>query len=144
MEYNDENENELEPEGIINNIPKSINISNKFLSESISENSLKYFRQNSLIMNNSKIKTELSEKDFKNNNILNNTVRIEKGKNNLKNEDSNSYTTKSTINDKLKKVTFSTVEIIRISNFKKYNKLNTFKKNENEKGWLDEQNCLLF
>ena len=35
------------------------------------------------------------------------------------------------INDKIKKVTFSTVEIIRIENFKRYNKMNTLKKNEN-------------
>ena len=48
------------------------------------------------------------------------------------------------MNDKLKKVTFSTVEIIRVANYKKYNKLNTIKKNVNNNSWIGDQNCFIF
>ena len=47
------------------------------------------------------------------------------------------------VNDKIKKVTFSTVEIIRIENYKKYNKINTIKKNE-ENISINESNCTIF
>ena len=138
------NENELETEseteGIINNIPNSINLSNKFLSESSPKN----FPQNSLALNNLNIPKVLSAKDFKNNDIFNNTVRLDKYKYQLKFEDSNSTATKSSTNDKLKKVTFSTVEIIRVKNYKKYNRLNSIKKNENNNGLLTEDNCSIF
>ena len=121
-------ETEIDSEGIINNIPNSINLSNKFLSESPS----KHFRQNSLTLNIINIPTILSAKDFKNNAIFNNTVRPDNYKYQLKFEDSNSTATKSSINDELKKVTFSTVEIIRVKNYKKYNRSNSIKKNENQ------------
>ena len=138
------NENELETEseteGIINNIPNSINLSNKFQSES----SPKHFRQYSLTLNSLNIPTILSAKDFKNNDNSNNTVRLDKYKYQFKFEDSNSTATKSSINDKLKKVTFSTVEIIRVKNYKKYNRLNSIKKNENNNGLLTEDNCSIF
>ena len=138
------NENELETEseteGIINNIPNSINLSNKFQSEP----SPKHFRQYSLTLNSLNIPTILSAKDFKNNDNFNNTVRLDKYKYQFKFEDSNSTTTKSSINDKLKKVTFSTVEIIRVKNYKKYNRLNSIKKNENNNGFLTEDNCSIF
>ena len=64
----------------------------------------------------------------------------------IKNADINSATTKSSLepmNDKIKKVTFSTVEIIRIENYKKYNKMNIIKKNENNNTSSDN-NCMLF
>ena len=137
---NDELETESETEGIINNIPNSINLSNKFQSES----SPKHFRQYSLTLNSLNIPTILSAKDFKNNDNFNNTVRLDKYKYQLKFEDSNSTATKSSINDKLKKVTFSTVEIIRVKNYKKYNRLNSIKKNENNNGLLTEDNCSIF
>ena len=82
--------------------------------------------------------------DIIDNDILNNTVRYDKYKYNIKSDDSNSTTSKSSINDKFKKVTFSTVEIIRVANYKKYNKLNTIKKNVNNYSWLTEQNCFIF
>ena len=135
MESTNEIENEVNKEGIINNIPKSINISNKFIIEKkqqlIPEKKppVKHFRRNSLIINklriskSPKISNNLLKKDLKDNNILVNSI--------VKSEDFNSITTKSTINDKLKKVTFSTIEIIRIQNYKKFNKLNSTKKIEN-------------
>ena len=141
MELNTENELDTD-EGIINKIPISINISNKFLSESKSCLK-KHCRKNSIVINRLNIPNKLSEKDF-DNDILNNTVRYDKYKYNIKSEDSNSTTSKSSINDKFKKVTFSTVEIIRVANYKKYNKLNTIKKNVNNYSWLTEQNCFIF
>ena len=140
MELNNENELDTD-EGFINKIPISINISNKFLFES--KSCLKHCRKNSIIINRLNIPNRLSEKDF-DNDILNNTVRYDKYKYNIKYEDSNSTTSKSSMNDKLKKVTFSTVEIIRVANYKKYNKLNTIKKNVNNNSWISDQNCLIF
>ena len=60
------------------------------------------------------------------------------------NRDINSTTTKTSEepNDKIKKVTFSTVEIIRVFSYKKYNKLNTSKKNENYNSFIDD-NCTI-
>ena len=137
MEY--VNENEIE-EGIINNIPNSINISNKFIDEKKSSSSL-----NNLIQNISSLNSpiKLTEKDFKNNHIYN-TDKHDKYKYSLKFEDSNSATTKYSINDKIKKVTFSTVEIIRVANYKKYNKLNNIKKGELNNSWINEINCSIF
>ena len=140
MELNNENELDID-EGFINKIPTSINISNKFLSES--KFCLKHCRKNSIVINRLNIPNKLFEKDF-DNEILNNTVRYDKYKYNIKSEDSNSTTSKSSMNDKLKKVTFSTVEIIRVANYKKYNKVNTIKKNINNNTWLIEQNCIIF
>ena len=60
-------------------------------------------------------------------------------------KDINLLTTKfsiDSINDKIKKVTFTTVEIIRVENYKKYNKLNTTKKNENYNSFK-EDNCAI-
>ena len=146
MEITNENEiePELETEGTINNIPTSINISNKFISD-YSEFS-KHFRQNSFTFRNSNksISTVLSAKDFKNNDIFNSTARLDKSKFRSKCEDCYSTATKSSLNDKLKKVTFSTVEIIRVKNYKRYNRMNSIKKNENDKEYLDEDKCLLF
>ena len=48
------------------------------------------------------------------------------------------------MNDKIKKVTFSTVEIIRIENYKKYNKINVIKKNENYNNTQSNNNCISF
>ena len=140
MELNNENELDID-EGIINKIPISINIFNKFLSES--KSCLNHCSKNSQIINRINIPNKLFEKDF-DNEILNNTVRYDKYKYNIKSEDSNSTTSKSSMNDKLKKVTFSTVEIIRVANYKKYNKVNTIKKNINNNTWLTEQNCIIF
>ena len=112
MEYNNKKEKEKESEeGIINMVPKSINISNKFLCDK-KTTPHKFYRKNSLSINTLNIPSNIGEKGYTKNSILN-TVRVDKYKYNLKFEDSNSTATKSSINDKLKKVTFSTVEIIR-------------------------------
>ena len=77
---------------------------------------------------------------------LNNTVIIDKSKFFLKNDDNNSTTSQSSMNDKIKKVTFSTVEIIRVKNYKRYNKINTAKKNEEEENNKSNPyyGCVLF
>ena len=142
MEYNNKKEKEKESEeGIINMVPKSINISNKFLCDK-NTTPHKFYRKNSLSINTLNIPSNIGEKDYTKNSILN-IVRVDKYKYNLKFEDSNSTATKSSINDKLKKVTFSTVEIIRVENYKKYNKLNAIKRSNNN-SWIDYNNCLIF
>ena len=135
MEYNTEIE-----EGRIN-VPKSLNISNKFFIDQIPK--CRHFRQNSLNLGRLKTSPSLIEIDFKNKDILNGTVKIDKYKNYLKTEDNNSTTTKTSVHDKLKKVTFSTVEIIRVANYKKYNKLNSIKKIGSEEKTYDEI-CSIF
>ena len=140
MKYNNEKEKESE-EGIINMVPKSINIYNKFLCDK-KTTPHKFYKKNSLSINTLNIPSNIGEKDYSKNSILN-TVRVDKYKYKLKFEDSNSTATKSSINDKLKKVTFSTVEIIRVENYKKYNKLNAIKKSINN-SWIDYNDCLIF
>ena len=72
---------------------------------------------------------------------------------NIKNNDCNSITTSSSNNDKsVKKVTFSTVEIIRVEKYKKYNAVNNYSKIDIEKNMQeiknnpndDESTCLIF
>ena len=132
------NYNEDDNEGEIN-IPKVMKLSNKsFLYKKMKLDS---YRKNNL--SNITVKSFLSDTNYDNNDKLNNTVIIDKNKFFLKNEDNNSTTSKSSMNDKIKKVTFSTVEIIRVKNYKRYNKLNTAKKNENYNDSFDI-NCTIF
>ena len=135
MEYNTEIE-----EGRIN-VPKSLNISNRFFIDKVPK--CRHFRQNSLNLSKLKASPSLYESDFKNKDILNGTVK-DKYKNYLKTEDNNSTTTKTSVNDKLKKVTFSTVEIIRVANYKKYNKLNSIKKIGSEENKTYDNICSIF
>jgi len=139
MEFN--NDNEFEPEGKINAIPKSINKSNKSIF--LKGEKIRHFRQNSLNLNNFN-SDKISEKDFENNDILNQTVKHNKNKCNLKSDDGISTASKSTINDKFKKVTFSTVEFIRVENYKKYNKLNQIKKADYNYNFYEDRNCNIF
>ena len=128
----DDNEGEI-------NIPKVMKLSNKsFLYKKMK---LDNYRKNNL--SNISVNSFLSDTNYDNNDKLNNTVIIDKNKFFLKNEDNNSTTSKSSMNDKIKKVTFSTVEIIRVKNYKRYNKLNTAKKNENNNDSFDI-NCTIF
>ena len=61
--------------------------------------------------------------------VSNKLNRVSTIKNKNKNFDCYSITTSSSYNDKtVKKVTFSTVEIIRVEKFKKYNAMNNFSK----------------
>ena len=132
------NYDEDDNEGKIN-IPKVMKLSNKtFLYKKMKLDS---YRKNNL--SNISVNSFLSDTNYDNNDKLNNTVIIDKNKFFLKNEDNNSTTSKSSMNDKIKKVTFSTVEIIRVKNYKRYNKLNTAKKNENNNNSFDI-NCTIF
>ena len=129
MEFN----NEID-EGIIN-IPKSMKIANTFFTQK--KPKYPHFRQNSLLPNMMKAPSLLREKDFNNRDILKNKTKMGIYRSNKKSEDNLSTTTKASVHDKIKKVTFSTVEIIRVENYKRYNKLNSIKKveigNENER-----------
>ena len=142
--YNEINEineiNDIEEEGNINPIPSSFHISSKFLLDN--NKAFGFYRQKSLTLNKYDISKNLSNKDFKIK--LNNTAKIDKFRYNMKLEDGNSYTTKSSINYKIKKVTFSTVEIIRVTNYKNYNKLNSTKRVDLNNSWFNNKNCLIF
>ena len=100
-------------EGKINNIPKTINASNRLLN-----NSFKTDQRNSI--NDMPINT------------INNKMFLKNYISKLKSVGSNSTTSINSNNDKIKKVTFSTVEIIRIKNYKQFNKLNSYLTDEKE------------
>ena len=57
--------------------------------------------------------------------------------------ETNSTTTINTVHCKFKKVTFSTVEIIRVQNYKLYNKINSVKKEEDNLA-VDNQICNIY
>ena len=113
-------------EGKINNIPKTINASYRLIN-----NSSKNDQKNSI--NNIPINTI---------NTMNNKMFIKNYISKLKSVGSNSTTSITSNNDKIKKVTFSTVEIIRIKNYKQFNKLNSYltdeKRNKKSKLKNDE------
>ena len=115
-------------EGKINNIPKTINASYRLLN-----NSTKKDQRNSI--NNVPI------------NKINNKMFIKNYISKLKSVGSNSTTSINSNNDKIKKVTFSTVEIIRIKNYKQFNKLNSYladeKKNKSIKIKNNEMCCII-
>ncbi len=114
-------------EGKINNIPKTINASYRLLS-----NSTKKDQRNSI--NNVPI------------NKINNKIFIKNYISKLKSVGSNSTTSINSNNDKIKKVTFSTVEIIRIKNYKQFNKLNSYKtddKNNKSSRWKKDDECFI-
>ena len=136
-------ENELENEGEIN-IPRITTHPAKFLDDKKLQKPL--LKLNSLRLDNKLISSSKNDNYLNPYDKFNLTERINKYKINLKNDDLNSATTKfsmGSVNDKIKKVTFSTVEIIRIENYKKYNKINTIKKNE-ENISINESNCTIF
>ena len=136
-------ETEIENEGKIN-IPKITTIHTKFLEDKNIQ--IPFYRINSLQTKTKNIELDLKDCDFKSGDKLDCSTKTKTYRNSLKSEDNSSYTTKlsmGSINDKIKKVTFSTVEIIRIENFKRYNKMNTLKKNENNITSTDS-NCILF
>ena len=137
-------ETEIEDEGKIN-IPKITTKPIKFLQNKTANS--RFIRLNTLdLINNRNNFPSLSGNYFQPDDKLSLTTRIDKNKLCLKKEDFTSATTKlsaGSINDKIKRVTFSTVEIIRVENYKKYNKLNTVKKNEINKASMDN-NCILF
>ena len=137
-------ETEIENEGTIN-IPIITIKPTKFLSNNKKDIHIPLLRLNSFSKYNKRESHKLSGIN-QTNDQFNFTTRINKNKINLKNEDIISETTKASrtsLNYKIKRVTFSIVEIIRVENYKKYNKLNTMKKIENHK--RDSENyCTVF
>ena len=115
-------------EGKVNNIPKTINVSYRLIN-----NSVKTDQRNSI--NNIPINT------------INNKMFIKNYISKLKSVGSNSTTSINSNNDKIKKVTFSTVEIIRIKNYKQFNKLNSYltdeKRNKSCKMKNNEMCCII-
>ncbi len=98
-------------------------------------------------LSSSSVDSIFSDKKLNEIDNLNNSAIIDKNKIYLKSEDNNSTTSKSSINDKIKKVTFSTVEIIRIKNYKNYNKLNSYKSDDTKfkaKLLNKNENCQIF
>ena len=140
-------------EGEINKIPKTINVSKRFLSRNYSPNKYKNFLNNyyntkkeELPINEIKINIDNKRVDKLNKPMI--SFEINKHKVKLKRTDSNSTTSINTNTDKIKRVTFSTVEIIRIKNFKRFNKLNSYTNDEikyekNNNNYLMD-NCNVF
>ena len=100
-------------------------------------------KKNLFLENRTPVKTELK--------LKNKLYRINTTKS--KNYDCYSITTNSSYNDKnVKKVTFSTVEIIRVEKYKKYNAKNNFSKIAIQKNMEevknnqnnDESKCFIF
>ena len=137
-----EEDYESDNEGVIINTPKIMTLSNKssidkkINSEDYKKFSLSDKRISSFLLDNQNDNCDRIEKKNK-------TVIIDKNKFFMKNDDNNSTTSKSSINDKIKKVTFSTIEIIRVKNFKRFNKLNSAPKNE-EINESDNANCIMY
>ena len=129
---------DVENEEIIN-IPKIMSLSN-ILSE---EKKLKLKKDRTRNLSFSGIHSFLSVIDLKANHKFNKTDTFDK---NIKNRH-NSITYRPSINEKNKKVTFTNVEVIRVKNYKKYNKLNSSKKKEEEEININNNsgfNCILF
>ena len=140
-----EEDYESDNEGVIINTPKIMSLSNKssidknLNSDDYKKVSLSDKRVTSFLLDNDKDTDKFDRKENKNK-----TVIIDKSKFFVKNDDNNSTTSKSSNNDdKIKKVTFSTIEIIRVKNFKRFNKLNSSPKNE-EINESDNTNCIIY
>ena len=94
-----------------------------------------FYRKNTLCFDTKNNFHILKKKDIQPKDKINIIESSDKNKLNL-NEDINSETTSTiSLNDKIKikRVTFSTIEIIRVEKYKKYNKLNYIKKNDSYK-----------
>ena len=135
-------ETEIENEGTIN-IPKISPKAKIFLSDN--KRDIPLLRLNSFLIDN-KNESHKLYRNYQQDDQFNYIAKINKNKINLKNEDLISETTKASrtsLNYKIKRVTFSTVEIIRIEKYKKYNKLNTTKKTDKIK--RDSENyCIIY
>ena len=138
-----EDEFDDEPEGEIN-IPKVMDLSNKCSINSTNKKFNSSIFQKRRSLSTTTAPSFISNYSFYGKGLINNSPIIDKNKFFMKNEDNNSTTSKSSFNDKIKKVTFSTVEIIRVKNYKRYNKMNASKKVENEEDSGENINCLIF
>ena len=107
-------------EGKINLIPKTIKVSKRMLPNNNTPSKYK------IVLNKYfKAKREQNLNEIKINKPMN-TIEINKHRVKLKRTESNSTTSVNTNTEKIKRVTFSTVEIIRIQNFKDINLFNTY------------------
>ena len=133
-EFGDENEGKI-------NIPKVLNLSHKFSLDKLDNENRK---DNALETKRTKTKSmhiKNSTSYFQNKYFitekLNNTDIVDKNKLYIKAE-----VNKPRNSAKIKKVRFAKVEIIGVKNYKRYNKLNATKKNDNEV--QENSNCILF
>ena len=111
-------------EGKINNVPKTINASYRLLNNALSKDK----------------KNSINEIPLNNKAFLKNYISK------LKSVGSISTASINSNNDKIKKVTFSTVEIIRIKNYKQFNKLNSYKtddKKNKSSRWKKDDECFI-
>ena len=128
-------------EGKINLIPKTIKVSKRMLPNNNTPSKYK------IVLNKYfKAKREQNLNEIKINKPMN-TIEINKHRVKLKRTESNSTTSVNTNTEKIKRVTFSTVEIIRIQNFKQFNRLNSYKNDEikiEKNSWSLTDNCGIF
>ena len=128
-------------EGKINLIPKTIKVSKRMLPNNNTPSKYK------IVLNKYfKAKREQNLNEIKINKPMN-TIEINKHRVKLKRTESNSTTSVNTNTEKIKRVTFSTVEIIRIQNFKQFNRLNSYKCDEikiEKNSWSLTDNCGIF
>ena len=128
-------------EGKINLIPKTIKVSKRMLPNNNTPSKYK------IVLNKYfKAKIEQNLNEIKINKPMN-TIEINKHRVKLKRTESNSTTSVNTNTEKIKRVTFSTVEIIRIQNFKQFNRLNSYKYDEikiEKNSWSLTDNCGIF
>ena len=137
MKYNEK----ITGEGKINLIPKTIKVSKRMLPNNNTPSKYK------IVLNKYfKAKREQNLNEIKINKPIN-TIEINKHRVKLKRTESNSTTSVNTNTEKIKRVTFSTVEIIRIQNFKQFNRLNSYKYDEikiEKNSWSLTDNCGIF
>ena len=128
-------------EGKINLIPKTIKVSKRMLPNNNTPSKYK------IVLNKYfKAKREQNLNEIKINKPMN-SIEINKHRVKLKRTESNSTTSVNTNTEKIKRVTFSTVEIIRIQNFKQFNRLNSYKYDEikiEKNSWSLTDNCGIF
>ena len=128
-------------EGKINLIPKTIKVSKRMLPNNNTPSKYK------IVLNKYfKAKKEQNLNEIRINKPMN-TIEINKHRVKLKRTESNSTTSVNTNTEKIKRVTFSTVEIIRIQNFKQFNRLNSYKYDEikiEKNSWSLTDNCGIF
>ena len=113
-------QNPSEDECIINSIPQSINISSRSLTYN-------YIQKNESNNNSNK----------KNAKLLNKILFLKKYSQKIKSADGSTTTAINSNTEKIKEVTFSTVEIIRIQSVKQFNKLNSYTNTEIKNNKID-------
>ena len=123
-------------EGKINSISTTENISHRLLVRNMTQDGSKSCKNNNIIKRNQiNSLNALSLKD---------SIILKKHFTKLKSMGSNSTASISLNNEKIKKVTFSTVSIIRIKNYKQYNKLNSYRSDEARNNWEKREGCHIF